>query len=147
MRAFWVTAISAVALVGCDMHRIDRGKELAARDLFDPRSAEFRDIVQSGPYVCGQLNGKNRMGAYVGFTGFVTNTETGETLHEPPGLSELDTIGLSPTDARMTQLKRDTEQLAFANMSAQLCGSIVSVDRTIIDEVRESGTIRGRDWK
>ena len=54
---------------------IDAAKEAAVRDLVDPESAQFRDIevvaYNNGYVVCGEINGKNRMGGYVGFRPFV----------------------------------------------------------------------------
>lgn len=42
-----------------------------AAELFDPSSAQFRNTrVDYGENVCGQVNGKNRFGAYVGFRWF-----------------------------------------------------------------------------
>lgn len=147
MKSWQLLVTCTLALAGCEENRTEKGQELAARNLFDPGSAEFRDVVRKGSFVCGQVNGKNRMGAYVGFSGFVANVDTGQVQHEPAALSDLEMLGLGPSDARMAQLDRDLAQLSFSNNSAQNCGAVVSVDRTIIDEVRRSGTIRGRDWK
>jgi len=49
--------------------------------LLDPFSAQYR-LLRSGRggTVCGQVNAKNRMGAYVGFKDFVLARD-GETLH------------------------------------------------------------------
>lgn len=42
-----------------------------AAELFDPSSAQFRNTrVKYGEKVCGEVNGKNRYGAYVGFRWF-----------------------------------------------------------------------------
>lgn len=49
------------------------------RDFFDPSSAQFRDVravqvtLSDGTVenrVCGEVNGKNRLGGYVGFEMF-----------------------------------------------------------------------------
>ncbi|MHA7875108.1 MAG: hypothetical protein ACX938_06835 [Roseivivax sp.] len=49
------------------------------RDFFDPAAAQFRDIravdvtLENGEQerrVCGEVNGKNRMGGYVGYSMF-----------------------------------------------------------------------------
>ena len=49
------------------------------RDFFDPSTAQFRnvraaDVTLAGGEkvrrVCGEVNGKNRMGGYVGYAGF-----------------------------------------------------------------------------
>lgn len=71
---------------------VESAKEFATSLLIDPLSVLFRDVqIVSLPkggekgqyykgfkadaynyYVCGQLNGKNRFGGYVGFKGFNT---------------------------------------------------------------------------
>jgi len=50
--------------------------ELAAKiksSMFDPDSAQFRNmrISLNGQSLCGEVNGKNKMGGYVGFKRFV----------------------------------------------------------------------------
>ncbi len=52
---------------------ISQAHAIAAYDLFDPSSAQFRGDrmykLSSGDYVvCGEMNGKNQLGGYVGFT-------------------------------------------------------------------------------
>lgn len=46
-------------------------QKVVAYKLYDGESARFRNIrvVTDGTY-CGEVNSKNRMGAYTGFTGF-----------------------------------------------------------------------------
>jgi hypothetical protein len=50
-------------------------KAAMARKLTDPESARFDDLFKvqtdSGEAVCGMVNSKNRMGGYVGPTGFI----------------------------------------------------------------------------
>jgi hypothetical protein len=52
------------------------------RELNDYPSARFREVFitvngqadgRRGPYFCGKVNAKNRMGAYVGWTDFVAS--------------------------------------------------------------------------
>lgn len=55
----------------------------AARDaldgvLLDYPSARFRDVAADEIVVCGKVNSKNRMGAYVGWTNFVVVITTDE---------------------------------------------------------------------
>ncbi len=45
-------------------------RELVAPTLYDPSSAQFRNLRVSGDFLCGEVNGKNRFGAYVGFRPF-----------------------------------------------------------------------------
>jgi hypothetical protein len=82
-------AAGALALAGCefipgtDAHRQRRGEQAAAAALIDPSSALFRNVAARGNSVCGEVNGKNRMGAYVGFTRFVVDTNDWSALLEP----------------------------------------------------------------
>lgn len=46
-------------------------KKLVAHSLRDPASAQFRDVVEHGGAVCGEVNGKNGFGAYAGFKHFI----------------------------------------------------------------------------
>lgn len=48
--------------------------------LIDYPSARFRDVTANAGLVCGKVNGKNRMGAYSGWTGFVV------MMVEPPSV-------------------------------------------------------------
>lgn len=51
--------------------------------LFDPGAAEYQGVrLGRGGSICGKLNGKNRMGAYIGFKDFVI-TGTKEALFSP----------------------------------------------------------------
>ena len=54
---------------------VERAKAAVVYDFFDPDSAQFRNIVgyrvQTGDQIiCGEVNAKNRFGAYVGYQGF-----------------------------------------------------------------------------
>jgi hypothetical protein len=39
-------------------------------DLIDPSSAQFRNVTVVDGWVCGEVNAKNRFGAYVGYKPF-----------------------------------------------------------------------------
>ncbi|MXO48641.1 hypothetical protein GRI69_10260 [Erythrobacter vulgaris] len=54
-----------------DQGAIGRAKENVVRQEPDPAAVQFRDVVQVGDMVCGDLNGKNLVGAYVGFRPFI----------------------------------------------------------------------------
>ena len=65
--------VAAIALAACsgDNAKINAAQEVVSSALKDPESAQFRNVVvlASGT-VCGEVNGKNSMGGYTGFTGF-----------------------------------------------------------------------------
>ena len=65
---------------GTKAHEIRRAEETVSYGLNDPSSAEFRNERVVGPvgkgYVCGEVNAKNRMGAYAGFRPFAYRSTT-----------------------------------------------------------------------
>lgn len=71
------------AIPGTERFAIRRAKTVIANGLIDPASAQFRNIVFSvdrrstikARWVCGEINGKNRMGAYAGFTPFYVSED------------------------------------------------------------------------
>jgi hypothetical protein len=56
---------------------IEASQEAARNQLKDPGSAQFRNVrvesFEGGKVVCGQINGKNSYGGYVGFKQFVAS--------------------------------------------------------------------------
>lgn len=53
-----------------------RARSAFEDDLFDPFSARFRNLRSGrGGAICGQVNARNRMGAYVGFKAFVVGRD------------------------------------------------------------------------
>jgi len=63
--------------------------------LFDPDSVKFRDVKNYGGIWCGQLNAKNRMGGYIGYTRFMV--EEGGSWVEPTESDENDKFGIQST--------------------------------------------------
>jgi hypothetical protein len=56
-----------------DLH-ISLAKKLIETDLIDPSSVQYRNVVlYSEDVVCGEINAKNRMGGYTGFSPFIYN--------------------------------------------------------------------------
>lgn len=68
---------------GSEAYQVAQAKRRVAELLIDPASAEFRNVSVRGEYVCGELNGRNRMGAFVGFSRFVVRLDGNEPLIEP----------------------------------------------------------------
>jgi hypothetical protein len=66
--------LSGALLASCgDRQLIAEAEEAVANQLVDPNSAEFRNVqVTDDDDVCGEVNAKNRMGGYTGFSPFVT---------------------------------------------------------------------------
>lgn len=77
------TLTSCHFIPGTQAHDIREAQEAVRYQLNDPDAGQFRNdrelsragvgairngkIVAAGPIVCGEVNAKNRMGAYVGF--------------------------------------------------------------------------------
>ena len=49
---------------------IKAAKEKVANQLKDPSSVQFKNVTTDGGLVCGEVNGKNSLGGYVGYTHF-----------------------------------------------------------------------------
>jgi hypothetical protein len=60
---------------------VERYQDALARSLKDPTSTQFRDVYVAQrsaaglPALCGEVNGKNSYGAYVGFQRFVVTKQ------------------------------------------------------------------------
>lgn len=69
----------AILMLGGCSNPTQNAQDAVAYNLLDPDSAKFREVrtTDTGA-VCGQVNGKNRMGAYVGFKDFVAVEVDGE---------------------------------------------------------------------
>lgn len=77
-----VGLIAALVLTGCDKVP-GTPKNKAATALksmaFDPSAAKIAFVTETPHAVCGTVNGKNRMGAYVGAAPFIYDKATGAT--------------------------------------------------------------------
>lgn len=84
--------------------QIQEAKYYVSYNLRDPATAQFRNIRGSNAvgkngmresFVCGEVNSKNLIGAYVGYTPFIFNTNTKAAQVANPDLA----IGVSWVDA------------------------------------------------
>lgn len=84
-----MVVVVATVLHGCQFmpgtaaYKEEKAKNIAAQLLIDPSSALFRAVRTGDGAVCGEINGKNRMGAYVGFTRFYVSTGNWGAFLEP----------------------------------------------------------------
>jgi hypothetical protein len=86
----------AATLAACD--RIPGTAQNKARAvlgtlMFDPGAAKYTYDIETAKAVCGTVNGKNRMGAYVGATPFVYQ-------------KDIDFVEVSPGPAEMSDVRR-----------------------------------------
>lgn len=68
--------LAAVVAMGACSNEAGAAKSRVADQLRDPASAQFREVkvvrqADGSSAVCGEVNGKNAYGGYVGFRGFV----------------------------------------------------------------------------
>lgn len=86
-----ITLIAAVMLSGCESQEVKQAKEAVANQLRDPESAQFRNMTETRKTsllehgvvtVCGEVNGKNAYGGYVGFQRFVSRPSVGVVYME-----------------------------------------------------------------
>ena len=106
LRAFWISAMT-MALLAC----AERDAEAAIkRQLIDPSSAEFTSVGSKGDYVCGLVNSKNRLGGYVGPTGFMVRNGADVTLLGVDEIPPIEFAKNCPSDSHheilMTHLGR-----------------------------------------
>lgn len=84
-----VAGLLFAALAGCEFipgtpaYQDAKARDAVAQILIDPSSAQFRNIQTRHDVVCGEANGKNRMGAYVGFVRFYVETSNWTAVLDP----------------------------------------------------------------
>lgn len=79
-----VLAAGACHLIpGTDAHDQAKAREAVASTLIDPSSAQFRDMRRVDGFVCGEVNGKDRMGAYAGFVRFYVDSASWTAVLDP----------------------------------------------------------------
>lgn len=111
-----ILLLAALALAGCDNQAdkaIVSAQELLRSTLLDPDSAQFREATfnPATKTVCGQVNSKNRLGGYVGFTPFYV-------------VNEAVRIEPDPSYVSLGDFEREEHERAvssFASMWDELC--------------------------
>jgi hypothetical protein len=61
----------------------EKAERVVREQLLDPISAQFRNVESLDGHVCGEVNAKNKIGAYTGFTRFVVDTATNQAVLDP----------------------------------------------------------------
>lgn len=81
--AGFVLVGSCSFLPGSEANMEKRAQDVLANVLNDPASAQFRELKYATAHekgkpdekvICGQVNAKNRFGAYIGFHRFIAST-------------------------------------------------------------------------
>jgi len=87
-----VVPVASATPVSLSASEVATVQSALSRDLFDPEAVQFRNVrgalvtLNSGETlrrVCGEMNGKNRYGAYVGYENFSGVVENGRWKRDP----------------------------------------------------------------
>lgn len=79
---------------GTEQHTTEKARELLSVGLFDADAAKFKDVrrihTERPPedVICGLVNAKNRIGAYVGFRRFLASETNGFVAVEQEGAGQ-----------------------------------------------------------
>lgn len=97
---FAFAACAAGAYWWLKVYPMQRLEKEIAQHLVDPESAQFRNVVVSPSTgaACGEVNARNRMGGFVGFTGFTYRD--GQLKFRP------EERGLGSNEARIDELQK-----------------------------------------
>jgi hypothetical protein len=118
-----LTLSACGGLPGTTAYDIEKAKRIIVETLIDPSSVQFRNTREHNGWVCGELNGKNRLGAYVGFKRFVVKLDKSEGLVDPgfefsdlvaaqDACSSLATNSYASLSTKMSACNQETEQRA-----------------------------------
>lgn len=97
--------ISILALCSCSSVAERQAQDLVRHDMMDPDAAQFRDVkvISDGHCVIGEVNGKNRMGAYTGFRPFIVDLRSSKIAVVPD--EPLSERGASASDYVVTMAR------------------------------------------
>jgi hypothetical protein len=72
--------VKTFLMTGTQEKAIEQAQIALANSMKDPSSTQFRNVrlvkYLEGNVICGEVNGKNSYGGYVGFTPFVASTSS-----------------------------------------------------------------------
>lgn len=72
-------------LVACGNNNLEAAKKALNKILKDPSSAQYQNVtVYKYGVVCGEINAKNSMGGYTGFTRFIYTPQFNEAVVDVP---------------------------------------------------------------
>jgi hypothetical protein len=119
---------SCDGLPGTGSYREEKAKRSVSEQLLDPTSAQFRNVQSRGDSVCGEVNAKNKIGAYVGFRRFVVDTATYSAVIDP----QFDLTDLLSARDLCTEVSSNEYSSASTTMSA--CGRVAELEATQIQQ-------------
>ena len=109
---------------------IEGAEAAAAYKLIDPSSAQFREVSVKNDFACGEVNGKNRMGAYAGFLRFTASRDEGKW-----------TADLDPQfdEDRYKQVQRDCQTAAATHNTALAQIACREAIEMTVDQIPQQG--------
>jgi hypothetical protein len=79
--------LAMLALTACEPSSFKQAREAVSHNMRDPESSQFRAVAAGyAGAVCGEVNAKNAMGAYVGFRRFAWSDSLGAYVDDGEGL-------------------------------------------------------------
>ena len=121
---------------GTDAHDEQKAKRSVSELLIDPITADFRNVVVMKGAVCGEVNAKNKMGAFVGFSRFVVPIDSFVAQVE----QEFDFSDLIDAEAAC----RTSTGFSACSRALELAALRDSAERFQRDWDRHCGPIRAR---
>ena len=101
--ALLITLGSCRFIPGTQANEIAEAQKAVRYRLNDPDAGQFRNDRVIGRMVCGEVNAKNRLGAYTGFRpyAYIVKTREVRVLLDPDGSNEAALAALDfPPDCR-----------------------------------------------
>ena len=83
MIAAMAISAHAATLTPQQQATVDKGKAIIADRMKDPDSLKWRNLAVVGDTLCGEVNGKNGYGGYVGYQRFFATVTTGAADVKP----------------------------------------------------------------
>lgn len=146
-RAWVLTPIFVLAIVGCGEKIIDNAKSAVIRQLKDPQSAQFEQLTKfSEGVVCGNVNAKNAMGGYVGFKPFIFNGEEEGEVDLKPGPDSIADFCSNKPMKKVAKIERSlaSNERILADMKLELvkakagCDAFPSTCLKLVEQIKSS---------
>lgn len=144
-----LAAASGLSVGACDLvpgTPANRAKVALSGYLLDPGSAKITVLKSTPDTLCGTVNAKNRMGAYVGATPFLVDGKYATpVVFSEPTISDYSTWSDNPnTSSGHEAYSRMEDGCAFKATWAKTCDAS-SAEAIIVDE-EFCKAWRAKDW-
>jgi hypothetical protein len=149
-RAMTLMGAAFVAVAGCDYvpgTPQARARSALSGYLYDPAAAKISVLHASPSALCGTVNGKNRLGGYVGAQPFLlTDGDRPVVFDGTPSVSDYRVWSSAPKspDGQEAYAKME-DGCAFKSLWSKSCGA--SSAETIILDEEFCAAWRAKDWE